>query len=65
MFLALKTANTDLPPIGFCVGWLLGCSIVLFCVCLLLCAVCGAQVRGSGLWLFVFGICIVYVLFWL
>jgi hypothetical protein len=24
MFLVVETANTDRPPIGFCIDWLLG-----------------------------------------
>ena len=51
-----ESSLRDRPLIGFCMELLLGCKWVLFCVCLLLCSVYGAQVGGGGLWLFVFGI---------
>jgi hypothetical protein len=48
-----------ISSMGFCVGWLLGCS--LFFVYLLLFSVCSAQLLGGGLRLCVFGVCIVRV----
>jgi hypothetical protein len=43
----------------------LGIFGYLWLLCLLLFSVCGVQVFGGGLGLFVFGVCVVSVLFWL